>query len=444
MFLPATLVAAFLLVPRELRGWLLIAASLAFYAVAGAGYALLLAGSVVYVFGVTASPATPGSRVRLLLAISVPLAALLVFKYMGFVLGTLASVPGLAEPRESLLHAVALPAGISFYTFTLVAFAVDRFRGEVPQPRFRDFALYVTFFPHLVAGPILRYADVRGALHQLSKYRPTAADWSLAAGYFGFGLIAKLLLADGIAAAAAPFARAPDTLRIDGAMFSTLAYSFQIYFDFYGYSLMAIGLAGLFGFRFPDNFARPYESLNPREFWRRWHITLSFWIRDYLYVPLGGNRHYIRNMVLVFSACGLWHGAGWNFVAWGLFHAALVILYRAVRPVWDRLNPLGQRILTFALVSIGWTLFRYDFGHAAELFRSLVGAGGDAAPNPAAWLWLGVAAVVCFTVRPEPIVAWAQSAPRGVAGAYGVALGSLVAVSLLFLDRSTDFIYFRF
>lgn len=165
MFLPATLVAAFLLVPRELRGWLLIAASLAFYAVAGAGYALLLAGSVVYVFGVTASPATPGSRVRLLLAISVPLAALLVFKYMGFVLGTLASVPGLAEPRESLLHAVALPAGISFYTFTLVAFAVDRFRGEVPQPRFRDFALYVTFFPHLVAGPILRYADVRGALH---------------------------------------------------------------------------------------------------------------------------------------------------------------------------------------------------------------------------------------------------------------------------------------
>ncbi len=209
--------------------------------------------------------------------------------------------------------------------------------------------------------------------------------------------------------------------------------------------MVAIGLGLLFGFQFPDNFRRPYEALNPRDFWRRWHRTLSYWIRDYLYIPLGGNRAYARNIVIIFAVCGLWHGAGWTFVIWGLYHAVLVLGYSAISGIWDRLPRLGQTGLTFLLVSLGWTLFMFDFKGIAEFSLSLAGLGSAASATPdlEQWAFLAIAAAVCFLPSFEAMAARAGSPEKAKiwrAGGYAVLL---VAV-LLFVDRSQDFIYFRF
>ena len=224
-----------------------------------------------------------------------------------------------------------------------------------------------------------------------------------------------------------------------------LAYSFQIYFDFFGYSLTAIGLGLLFGFHLPQNFARPYEAANPREFWRRWHMTLSFWIRDYLYVPLGGNGHYVRNILIVFAICGLWHGAGWTFIVWGLFHGALVVIYHQFGSAWDRLPRLVQQAGTFTLVSLGWCLFQFDFSELDAFLASLSGLSAvrQEDPNAEMWLMLGLSAMACFGF---PVERWTEAlrAGRWASAVQTAAAATMLVASLLFFDRSGTFIYFRF
>lgn len=323
-FLPAVLILVFGMMRGEARVWFLIIASLFFYGVSGLEHAAALIAGIVWTYLITLSPSTQGSPFRLAVAVAGPVLALIYYKYSGFLLG-LASLNGEETETFSLFEDVVLPAGISFFTFQLVAYAIDRYRGAIVQPpRFNSFALYVSFFPQLVAGPILRFQQVAEGLADLPRFRLHADTAMGGIAYIVVGLALKVLIADSLGNHNALWIANPDSLSVPAALYVLFSYSFQIYFDFFGYSLVAIGLGRLFGFAFPDNFARPYQSLNIKDFWRRWHITLSFWIRDYLYLPLGGNRHYSRNIVIVFAICGLWHGAGLTFVVWGLYHGALV------------------------------------------------------------------------------------------------------------------------
>jgi alginate O-acetyltransferase complex protein AlgI len=267
------------------------------------------------------------------------------------------------ESKLPLLN-VVLPVGISFYTFQSMSYTIDVYRGCVNATRdFLKFASYIALFPQLVAGPIVRYKDVDGQLDRMDK--PFGLD-DLTVGLqiFLLGLFKKVLIADSIAKMVNPMFDSYLDLEQLGAWMATLGYAFQIYFDFSGYSDMAIGLGKMLGLQFPYNFNSPYKASNMADFWRRWHITFSTWLRDYLYIPLGGNRVSKRrtalNVLLVFALGGLWHGAAWTFVIWGLYQGALVAGYYVFRRPWDSMPVLIQRTLTFFFVVIGWVFFRSD------------------------------------------------------------------------------------
>lgn len=442
LFLPLVLIG-FLAAPSRVREPLLLAFSLVFYGMAGLEHVLVLLACLIWVWAFTVSDRIKGSRLRVVLATAGPLTILFYYKYLGFVLrGILGLAPTsgwMVEVSDKLL-----PAGISFFTFHLMSFALDRYQGKIQrQPGLLHYGLYIAFFPHLVAGPILRYHEVRDALGEVSRFRPQTTDWSLAIGYFCFGLAAKVLLADGLSTFIQPLAIDPSRLLSLQAAYLVLAYSFQIYFDFWGYSLMATGLAFLFGFQFPKNFDRPYNSLNPQEFWRRWHMTLGQWFRDYLYIPLGGNTHALRNILIVFTICGLWHGAAWQFLVWGMYHGALVVGYHLIRGWWDRWPRIVQQAMTFTLVSLGWILFLFDFDTAVVFFRSLAGLNGHGGEiTPTAWGMLAMAAAACFAIDPDKAI---RRRIDGVLGwANSMVLAGLLVATLLFVDRSNSFIYFRF
>lgn len=447
LFLPAVVGLFFLPRLRSYRAEILLVASFVFYGASGLEHLVVLLCGIVWVHAVTASDRIVGSRWRLALAAVPPILALVHYKYSAFLVRTLLGLAPEADARAfDLFSSVVLPAGISFFTFQLLSYAIDRYRGDVPRaPSLRTMALYIGFFPQLIAGPILRYRDVAAPIANLTRFRIDREDVTAAIGYIVFGLVSKVLIADTLGSYLEPLTSRPGELDSITCLYVVFAYSFQIYFDFYGYSLIAIGLGRIFGFAFPDNFLRPYEAPNPKEFWRRWHVTLSYWLRDYLYFPLGGNRSYRRNILIVFAACGLWHGAGWTFVVWGLYHAALVIGYVSVRGAWDRLAPRVQVALNFVLVSIGWTLFQFDFPQALQFVRSLVGSGSAAAPDPSPemWLALAVAWAVAYFVHYERIATRLGRTPlRAVA--YSAELAVLLVATLMFVDRSQGFIYFRF
>jgi alginate O-acetyltransferase complex protein AlgI len=386
----------------------------------------------------------------LVLAVFLPAAALAYFKYADFLAANFLFFAGPSDTTThafSIFRSAILPAGISFYTFHLISYCLDRRSGRIPDnPPFSHFALYITFFPHLVAGPILRYNDIKDALDSLNRFMPSAEDVASAISYVCMGLAAKVLIADMLGGYVDDLVHAgPGNLTRAAALFVVFAYSFQIYFDFYGYSLVAIGLARLFGFRFPDNFKRPYEALNPKDFWRRWHVSLSMWLRDYVYLPLGGNRRYTLNILCVFALCGLWHGAGWNFVVWGLYHAILVLAYAAVGPVWDRLPKLVQSGLNFSAVSMGWVLFLFNFDDAYKFLTGSLwqGQGGVGIGQPFSILVLAMAAFVCFGLNIEALAARADR-PASRALAFTGAMAMLAIAVVLGINMSRDFIYFRF
>ncbi|WP_091742889.1 MBOAT family O-acyltransferase [Phenylobacterium immobile] len=347
------------------RAGVLLAGSAAFYVWGEGAYILLLAALIALNFGASLLIArrsrSPAGLAILAALIAADFGVLGYFKYAAFLAETFNDLaPG--APISSPAH--ALPLGISFFTFQLVSYVVDVQRGSVEVERNPlRFATYILMFPHLIAGPIVRYADIRDEMH---ADRRRTGHVGLGVQYFIVGLSQKILVANAVAPLADhAFGLPISTLDSGTAWLGAWAYTLQIYFDFCGYSNMAIGLAFLLGFTFPKNFDYPYAAQSITEFWRRWHISLSSWFRDYVYIPLGGNRlgglKTARNLLIVFFLTGLWHGAAWQFIVWGLFHGAFLMLERygfaGVLAAWP---VLGRRAYTLCVVAVGWVFFRAE------------------------------------------------------------------------------------
>lgn len=369
-FLPVVL-AAVLVVPARWRNSVIAVASLFFYACgAGATTLLLLFTMVVnFLVGPWLEPdhwELAGNRRKWLLTgtIGMDLASLFVWKYAGFATTQLDNLARLFGGDFPVTH-LALPIGISFYTFHHISYVVDIYRGErkaLVNPV--SFVTYIAMFPQLIAGPIVRYREIADQLPQVRTHRLD----DIAAGFprFALGLTKKVVIADSLSPLVdACFATSNHDMTFGVAWLAAVGYTLQLFFDFSGYSDMAIGLGRMLGFRLPENFARPYSSVTITEFWRRWHMSLSRWFRDYVYIPLGGNRHgtanTYRNLCIVFVLTGFWHGANWTFLVWGLYHGALLVIERGFNtgdgPVgkWPR---IARRALTLLLVVFGWVFFR--------------------------------------------------------------------------------------
>ena len=454
--LPVVLAGYFLLLPKGWRhGWLALC-SFVFYGWWDYRYCglLLLAICIDYFAGgrIATTP-DPAKRKRwLLLSICSDLGMLGFFKYYDLGAGTANAVAQWAGSSSGLLPVLhlVLPVGISFYTFQSMSYSIDIYRGHArPARSFIDFACYVSLFPQLVAGPIVRYHELDNQL------RVRTHSWAKAGAgivLFVLGLSKKVLLADAVAPMANwGFSQA--SLGFAGAWSSLVAYTLQIYFDFSGYSDMAVGLGLMLGFQFPQNFHSPYKSASITEFWRRWHISLSSWLRDYLYIPLGGNKKGpVRTYVNLFSTMllgGLWHGANWTFALWGAYHGALLALERmnGKRGFGWRLPHSLQVALTFALVMFGWVLFRSPtMAGVARMAAGLAGLNGwggafplaDAgALNWAAWLFC---LALVFCARNTWEIRWRPS----VRLALGLAILFLVCVATFLVNTSSPFLYFQF
>lgn len=379
-FLPAVMLLYYLL-PVRFRNVILLLASLVFYAWGEPVYLFLMLLSILfnYFSGLDIARNLQDKRAAkrsLVFNLIINLAVLGFFKYEGFVLDTLNGI----LPVHISYHALPLPIGISFYTFQILSYIIDVYRGNVKvQTNLPNFALYVTMFPQLIAGPIVQYADVD---EQLASREVSWTKFGEGSMYFIRGLAKKVLLANTSGMIFTEVSGlAKDNIAVMTAWLGAFAYMFQIYFDFSGYSDMAIGLGKMLGFEFNMNFNYPYVSKSITEFWRRWHISLSSWFRDYVYIPLGGNRvskiKHIRNLLIVWFLTGLWHGAAWNFVAWGLYYGVILIIEKyLLSPVLDRLPDVVRHIYSIVLVVIGWVLFfSSSFGQAADYIRVMFGAG---------------------------------------------------------------------
>jgi alginate O-acetyltransferase complex protein AlgI len=369
VFMPTCLVLLWLGAWRA-RNVYLIAVGTVFYIWGGQGFILLLAGSIVFNQGVGRTLArwrttrVAAGRRLLHVAVTVDLLSIAVWKYGDFAVGQAGHVlRSMGLHVDWTLH-LALPIAISFYTFQCISYVVDVWRGTAqPAPRLVDFAAYILLFPHLIAGPIVRYADIEHDLLHVSSSR--YLDFVEGAPRFFWGLSKKILIADQVAAIAnAAFALPDNRMSSAIAWIGVGAYAVQIYFDFSGYSDMAIGLARMLGFQFPENFNRPYSAVSVTDFWRRWHMSLSSWFRDYVYIPLGGNRkgpiRTYMNLSIVFLLTGLWHGANWTFIVWGAYHGACLVVERLTGQAALEGGRFGwiRRFITFTLVCIGWAFFR--------------------------------------------------------------------------------------
>jgi alginate O-acetyltransferase complex protein AlgI len=377
------------------------------------------------------------------------------FKYYMFVMGginSLLSLIGGSGATFTILQ-VTLPIGISFYTFQTMSYTIDVWRGEAPPVKnLATFSCFVALFPQLIAGPIVRYVDVA---EQLDRRKHTMEVFASGVSLFILGFAKKILLANpaGQVADAVFGADAPTTLT---AWWGALAYHFQIYFDFCGYSDMAVGLGRMFGFEFLKNFNAPYHAVSMTDFWRRWHISLSTWIRDYLYIPLGGNRRGVRrtyvNLLISFFLCGLWHGAKMTFVCWGLFQALFLIIerLRGKKSIYGRLPPFVTIILTNVLVVYGWVLFRApDLPQAIRYWRAMTGMEPS---NPSALLLRSemfslnnvVAMLLCGLVVWQPVQAFEWVRHRTMVSYVLLGLLFLLAVSSMFTQAFNPFLYFQF
>ncbi len=318
----------------------------------------------------------------LIFGIAVAAALLGYYKYTGFAVGNLNEWFGLGIPVEKAL----LPVGISFFTFTEIAYLVDLYRDPTRRTGFLDYALFISFFPRLLAGPIARYDEIIPQLKGLGSKTLNYRSLSLGLFLFSIGLFKKVEIADRFAGWASPGFDGPGNLNLLLAWATSLSYSFQIYFDFSGYTDMAIGTALLFNIRLPINFNSPYKALDIQDFWRRWHMTLTRFLRDYIYIPLGGNRvpraHLYCNLMATFLIGGLWHGAGWTFLFWGFLHGAGLIIHHAWKKIGLRLPTVIAWIVTFNFVNIAWVFFRAKtLGDAVRVLRGMLGLTGVALPD---------------------------------------------------------------
>ena len=423
------------------RNGLLLLFSLAFYAWGEPMYVFLMLGAILanYLLAFRVRK----SRLVFVCAMALDLGLLAVFKYLDLLISAANGLFQLNLPGAHL----ALPIGISFYTFQILSYVIDVRRGDVPPARnLVDFAAYVSMFPQLIAGPIVRYVDVAADLRRLNGDISTAAA---GARRFCMGLAKKVLLANTLASAADTAFGMTGSLNFGGAWAGLIAYALQIYFDFSGYSDMAIGLGKMLGFSFPENFRYPYVSLSVKEFWRRWHLSLSTWFRDYLYIPLGGSRRgkgrTLLNLLIVFALCGLWHGADWTFLLWGLWHGLFLCLERLsfMKKLQDALPKWVRWCYTALVALLGWVLFRADnLGMALQYAGNLFSLEG---------VWISevltvqsgaalLAGIVCCLPLPRP----RQNALTETV--YTLMALTLLAACALCLAGGTynPFIYFRF
>lgn len=503
-YLPVTF-AGFFFFSRFGKGsgaaWL-AACSLFFYGWWDYHYLALLLGSICgnYLAGgyIARHAGTPPGKGALIAAVAVNLALLGYYKYADFFLSSANALLGTEWP----ILGIILPIGISFFTFTQIAFLADAYAGKVTEYRFIYYVLFVTYFPHLVAGPVLHHREMMPQFDEDKNYRPDPSNIAVGLSIFALGLAKKVLVADNLAGYASPVFAAPgDAPSLLVAWGGALAYTFQLYFDFSGYSDMAIGLSRLFGVRLPLNFNSPYKAWNITEFWRRWHMTLSRFLRDYLYIPLGGNRHGpLRrhlNLLATMVLGGLWHGAGWNFVIWGALHGGFLVVNHAWRDLCRllplRLPPAAGRLLgiglTFVCVVFAWVYFRApDLATANRIVLGMLGAHGAAVPDALAsrlgmlwpmlqglgvgtylgggasfvetWSWITIGAGIAFLFpntqeimhRFEPALAAAgtQATPPANRLSWqprrrdAVVVGLIFAFGVLALSRPTEFLYFQF
>lgn len=460
-FLPIFLGLYLLAAPRYKNG-LILGASAFFYAWGAPVFVFVFLGTTLLDFHlVRAMHRAPDVRKRkqwLVLSLILNLGLLAGLKYCNFFVGNLNGLLTALGSGPIPWTDVVLPLGISFFIFESLTYVIDVYRGvHPPLERFWDYQMYILLFPKLIAGPIVRYHDIAD---QISS-RQESSDLFLTGMYrFVIGLAKKVLIADRLAAAAAPFFHSdPELLSAGQAWLGITLAGLQLYFDFSGYSDMALGLGRMMGFRFPENFNNPFIAGSLTEFWQRWHISLGNWMRNYLYIPLGGNRvaplKVYRNLWIVFLACGFWHGAGWNFILWGAFHGAILVLERIFLGKW--LAKLGRIVGMIYLAFIYQLLFVLfhieDIGRAFRFYGAMFAfrEGVPHTPLPEVWWIFGIALVLIWVAAIRPVQKaqdWLYAERQGVAG--HLTLFS-IAVLLLVLCSSyiawsphNPFLYFRF
>jgi alginate O-acetyltransferase complex protein AlgI len=451
------------------RNWLLLAASVLFYARGAGSFTGLVLTSIAFNYvaalAVNRWRATPAGRWILGGAVAVNLVVLLVFKYADFTIENVNVAMIALGTRPFVLPHLLLPIGISFFTFHAISYVVDVYRRDASaQKRPVEAALYLLVFPQLIAGPIVRYRQIAT---QLTERVTTAPDFAYGVQRFIVGLGKKMLIANTLAGPADRiFGMPAREITTAHAWLAVVCYTLQIYFDFSGYSDMAIGLGRMFGFQFPENFNYPYIAASVQDFWRRWHMSLSAWFRDFVYIPLGGNRtstgRLYFNLVLVFFLCGLWHGASWTFVIWGLFHGLFLVIERV--GLGTRLQAM-PRVLRHGylllVVMIGWVFFRADtFSSAVVMLRAMASLGGNL-PTPYTPAWYltpqVLVALLAGAIGSTPIVPrlgrWrdriAAAAPLQAAACEFAAIAALLVVLVGAIAQSAagtynPFIYFRF
>jgi alginate O-acetyltransferase complex protein AlgI len=387
-------------------------------------------------------------RLCAVIPVTVDLSLLAFFKYSNFLVANVNDLFTMVHhPLALPTIDVVLPVGISFYTFHTITYIIDGYRGVItPTRNFFEFAAYVSLFPQLVAGPIVRFRQIEKDLDHIDR-ADRAADLDRGWSFFAIGLAKKVLVADTIAAIINPALQAYSGLSTASAWLCMLGYSYQLYFDFSAYSDMAVGLGYMFGLRLPQNFNSPYQALDISDFWRRWHISLSSFLKDYLYIPLGGSRggalKVFRNLMVTMLLGGLWHGASWTFVVWGAYHGSLLALNRGVRTTWARLPAWSQRAVTFLLVVVGWVLFRSEnFEMAQAIFRRMFtwqpGEALIGAPVLAAMV--AVAGAIAH-IAPNTFQLRHEWKPLPVAG---FAMLTLTCLFVLYGSRPSPFLYFQF
>ena len=466
LFLPVVLGVYFLCPKQQAKNLWLIAASLLFYAFSGLWYVLLLLFSVLCnsIAGLFVS----GRKPVLYAAVAVNLGILGVFKYLGFLAQTVNHLPGVSVPVPSIV----LPVGISFFTFQGLSYVIDVYRNEqLKSTKFSDVLLYISLFPQLVAGPIVRYEDVA---HEVRSRSHTWENLARGLRRFIIGLSKKLLIADVCGSVVAQvYGADASILDSRAAWLGAVCYLMQIYFDFSGYSDMAIGLGLCFGFHFRENFNYPYISSSIKEFWRRWHISLSTWFREYLYIPLGGNRKgtakTYRNKLIVFFFTGLWHGANWTFIVWGLWHGFFIVAEDLVAKLTGkdrhsrnskrRAAGIAKHLYTLLVVLIGFVIFRADTMSQAVAMVAAMFSGVHATAQTGLLLaqcmtpltLCALAAGVVFSTPVLPAIlhrtdALTQNAQRAVRVLGGAVLLMLLVTDILHLSAASyvPFIYFQF
>ncbi len=476
IFLPIVLVLYLgflkLITPEWAKSWLVLC-SFCFYGYWEPVYTILLLSSISvnYLIGVRLIESE--SRILLAVGIILNLGVLAYYKYTGFAFSIISQIFSLDKGSVEIL----LPLAISFFTFQQIAFLVDCRGGLVVRPQFRDYLLFVTFFPQLIAGPIVHHKEMMPQFREVQKVRNWSTNISVGLVIFAIGMVKKVILADGMAYYSDPLFNLSNqgiALSAQDAWDAALAYTFQIYFDFSGYSDMAIGLAWMFGILLPVNFLSPYKASNISAFWRQWHITLSRFLRDYLFIPLGGNRGKAaivsRNLMITMMLGGIWHGAGWQFIIWGGLHGVLLTIYHMTR----RTTAGGEsrlfftRILAWAVtmfcVIIGWVFFRSESLAGALIhLKSMLGIGAPSrvptesffADDPSIgglflrhWAFIGLGLIVTLAPNSMTVFEMLRKVNRhcGVFFLSGVSLVVVGIVLLVHLSKAGEgqFIYFNF